>query len=100
MNAPRWDDVLDAFEDRLVAQAAALELGAPDVLAPFAPPAGLAPLPVDLTQRATQLTQRCRAIEQDIARALQAAGVALDRMTSAPAAAPAGAEPVYFDSRV
>lgn len=100
MNEHRWDDVLDAFEDRLAAQVAALDLGAPDVVPPFAPPAGLSPLPVDLTERATQLTQRCRAIEQDIARALEAAGVALDRLTSAPAPAPAAAEPVYFDSRV
>ena len=100
MNQPRWSDVLDSFEDRLDAQVTALDLGVADVVPPFVPPTGLSPLPGDLAERATQLTQRCRAIEQDIARALESAGIALERLTSAPAPAPSAAEPVYFDSRV
>lgn len=99
MSQPRWSDVLDAFEDRLTAQAAALEMDAPDAIAPFVPPADLSPLPAELAERAIELTQRCHEIEEQLARALESVGVALDRLASAPAAA-ASAEPVYFDSRV
>lgn len=98
MTAGSWTDVLDTFEARLAAQQTALDAGGTTIVPPFEPPATIPPLPVDLAERAIALTERCRRIEADIARALETAGAALARATATKINLPA--EPVYFDSRV
>jgi hypothetical protein len=97
MSSPDWDATLDAFARRLDEQWSALDRNALDEITPFVAPAVDAPLPAELAQRAVELVQRCRALEDSLAAALARVSHDLDR-AAAPAAAPA--QPVYFDSRI
>ena len=98
MTAMDWATTLDAFEQRLAAQWAALEQGALEPVEPFAPPALAEALPHDFVDRATDLVWRCRALEDALAAALAKVTDQLERAAE-PAAGPP-AEPVYFDSRI
>ena len=87
------------FEARLHAQREALSMGG-GAVGDFQPPVVDAPIPADLADRATDLVEQCRRLEDEIERALADASAALDELLAAPPARVAAAEPVYFDSRV
>lgn len=95
-----WKAALDDFEDRLTAQWAALEAGSPEPVAAFQPPTVATPVPDLLRDRATELVWRCRALEDALGLALDAAREQLQRVEDSPTAPAAASEPVYFDSRV
>lgn len=91
-----WTAILDAFERNLDAQWSALDRNAPHEAPSFTPPEPTQPLPPELTERATALVWRCRALEDALSAALAKTTEELER----PAPATAPAQPVYFDSRV
>lgn len=73
-----WTEALDAFEERLVEQRAALDAGEAGDVAPFTAPDGLGPLPASLLRRAQglaheaddlvrELTGNVVALKQDLA---------------------------------
>jgi hypothetical protein len=70
--ATSWAHALDAFESRLEAQRCALDVGQPGELAPFAPPAGLGPLPADLGERANELLRQSWDLEVELADSVRA----------------------------
>jgi hypothetical protein len=67
-----WADALDEYEARLDAQRAALDGGEAGAVTPFAPPAGLGPLPQALAERANELLRQSRDLELELAGNLQA----------------------------
>jgi hypothetical protein len=74
-----WDEALDALEQDLAAQRAALTAGQPTAPADFEPPGDLGPLPARLVERARQLL----AENQAVAAALQAAMARVERELAA-----------------
>jgi hypothetical protein len=61
-----WDDAMDAFATRLVAQRVALQQGVPDSVPPFAPPPSLGPLPWRLRDRAESLLQEAAELQAEM----------------------------------
>ena len=98
MSATDWESTLDAFQERLDAQWAVYRDGLTEPVVPFEPPAVTSPIPPQFVARAAELLQRCRALEETLAAAMEMARSDLDRLGPSGGAAPA--EPVYFDSRV
>lgn len=86
-----WVEALDAFEQRLHDQRAALATGGVAV-DPFVPPAGLGPLPSELGARATGLLAEADALEAELEHRLVAA-----RPRAPQPARPA--RPVFLDTR-
>jgi hypothetical protein len=86
-----WGEALDAFEQRLHDQRAALATGAVTV-EPFRPPDGLGTLPRDLEARASALLADALELEAELEARLDAA-----RPRNAPPARPA--RPVFLDTR-
>ncbi len=98
MSAPTWCAALDAFEQCLDAQEAALARGAPEDITTFAPPSIDTVVPAALVGRATRLLERSRALETALA---AACARAMQHLHTLDRHAPArGAEPMYVDSRV
>lgn len=64
-----WTAVLDAYEARLVAIRDATAAGDPSAVPPFVAPAGLAPMPDAVVERARALLVRSRELEQVISQA-------------------------------
>jgi hypothetical protein len=93
-----WTATLDAFEQRLEAQWAALHDASVEPVPAFEPPPGAAVLPDEHVACATELVWRCRALEEALAAALAKVTDQLDQAAEPPAGPPA--EPVYFDSRI
>lgn len=92
-----WDDAMDAFAARLVAQRMALQEGAPDSVPPFAPPPSLGPLPTHLRDRAEALLQEAAELQAEMTARLASTTrevQAVRRFVSA-TAAPVGAS--YID---
>ena len=72
-----WAVALDEFEARLDAQRAALDAGSAGSLVPFEPPIGLGPLPTALADRAHDLLDQARDLEQELADNVNALAVDL-----------------------
>lgn len=67
---PSWDDVLEDFATRLADQRAALHVGQPDAVAPFAPPPSMGPFPTELLSRAEGLLQEAIELQAEMAASL------------------------------
>lgn len=100
MSAADWATALDAFEARIAAQWAVLHDGSLEPVPPFDPPAAATALPEHLVTRATELVQRCRALEDALSAALTQATHQLEDLDATTHSSSAPAEPVFFDSRV
>ena len=59
-----WDATLDELQAAVERIEDALDAGRVPTVVPWSPPAGLAPLPAELWQRATSLSWRLAAVEQ------------------------------------
>jgi hypothetical protein len=88
-----WSDALDAFEQRITEQRAALDGGDAGALAPFEPPTGLGPLPEALVERAALLLDESRDVAAELQGALTFIGqdLAVMRKVSASSGDTAGA---------
>jgi hypothetical protein len=96
MSAGRWSAALDQFAACLADQERQLAERHPELVVPFAPPAGLGPLPPELGERARALLARSEALAAQVHEALDATRRQLllaRRMTTERAAVPA-----YVDS--
>ena len=93
-----WAAALDAFEQRITEQRAALDLGDAGDVAPFVPPTELGPLPPALQARATQLLAESKDVEAELAGALAhlAQDLAVVRRVTASAGRSAG--PRFLDT--
>lgn len=93
MTMTGWDDVLDAFERRILEQRAALDVGDAGDVAAFVPQAELGPLPPALLARAETLLAEARDVEAELAGALAHIGqdLAVLRTVKSSAGRPAGA---------
>jgi hypothetical protein len=79
-----WEDALADCESRLDAAAAALELGKPVALVPFAEPQIADPLPAELEARARACSERGLDLEQRFAGELERVRVELRRLPRMP----------------
>ena len=89
-----WAAALDAFEQTLADQAAALERGEPESVVAFRPPQGLGHIPADLLPRAERLLLRSQELTQEIATRAAAAQREITLLTRL---RPAGASASYVD---
>jgi hypothetical protein len=95
-----WATTLDAFEARLVAQRALLDVGEAGELAPFEPLTSLGPLPTELLNRARELLAQAEDVERELADNVTALGqdLAVVRTLDASTARPAQANFVDFSA--
>lgn len=101
MTNREWPAVLDEFADSLDRHEQVLA-GELEAAEPFDPPVMATAVPPELALRAQELLDRCRRIEKDLRRAVDATRQSLLRLdhdrTATAVTAPA--QPLYFDSRV
>jgi len=98
MSAERWGQVLDDFEACLVEQERLLDEDPYAELVAFTPPAGLGPMPLEVSERAGQLLLRAGQLGDRVAGQLAASGRQLalaNRM-----AGDQGERPAYLDQMV
>lgn len=97
MSNAAWEHALDMFGARLADQRAALRAGAPDAVAPFAPPPSMGPLPVELRARAEELLQEAAEVQAHLEACLAATGREVQVVRRLVAAAPAAGGPSFVD---
>jgi len=98
MSAERWDQVLDDFEACLVEQERLLDKDPHAALVAFTPPAGLGPMPLEVSDRAGRLLLRAGQLGDRVAGQLAGAGRQLalaHRMAGDP-----DERPAYLDQMV
>jgi hypothetical protein len=79
-----WEDALADCESRLDTAAAALDLGKPVALAPFADPEIAGPLPAELAGRARACSERGLELEERLSGELERVRVELRRLPRMP----------------
>lgn len=97
MTVSTWEATLDLFAQRLANQRAALHAGAPDAVAPFAPPPCMGALPPHLRARAEELLQEVAEVQAHLEASLAATGREVLVVRRMVATAAAGGGPRYVD---
>lgn len=92
-----WEQALEDFGARLAEQRAALDAGALDADAPFAPPPSLGPFPPSLRGRAAELLQDALELQARLQVSLSATGRELQVVRRLAAASSTAPRASYLD---